>query len=538
MHPRPARQDTPRRARPLPDARRGERGVSMVLALLVLFVITVVVLEVRFSASVELDHARAALYQTRMSWLANAARLQTQSVLLSDVEQAPQGEEDESGAGAAAASGSLFGSGSAEGGEEEENQQSIADMTARTDSRLDEWMNPAALAPALGQDFQILVEVVDEDGKINLLGLWSPDEDQRGPHREIVRRLLDKAFEGTSNDLSYIDATDILDGLDDWVDGNRGTFDPVPKPKLKPTNEQEQEEEGEGLQTSIIDTKGTHYPLTLGELAMIEGIEPAHLNGFVEDDEFHPGLMDYLTVFSHLEIKPPPVEEDLFEDSPFTQGSLFDKSLGDSDTEEGAGDGASDDLMAEPTNDGLVNVNTAPHAVLLAIAPEDMPRSFIDKIVEFRLKIDELQDEAGLSSGSLLSAFDDDEGEASQTSDFGDDEEEDVVKFVFETPEEVISKVEEEFGIELILDPGVSDKFITRLTVTSQVFTIKILIVDPETGRRASWRTTVWRMLTADGARIITLLPLESYADPRRLKDFPGDLEELTDQRALAATKR
>ncbi|HIG31454.1 MAG TPA: hypothetical protein EYQ50_28065 [Verrucomicrobiales bacterium] len=39
--------------------------------MLVLFVIVVVVFEVRYAASVELDHSRAVLYETRMRWLAD-----------------------------------------------------------------------------------------------------------------------------------------------------------------------------------------------------------------------------------------------------------------------------------------------------------------------------------------------------------------------------------------------------------------------------------------------------------------------------------
>jgi hypothetical protein len=512
--------------------------------MLILFVLAVVVVEVRFSASVELDHSRAMLYQTRMRWLADAARLQAHSVLLTDVDQAPEGAAGEDTGAAAASGDSLFGSG--DGGDDsgDEDAQSIADTTARTDSRLDEWMNYAALAPSLGQDFQILVEVTDEDGKVNLLGLWSPDEDQREPHREIVRRLFDKAFEGTSHDFSYADATDILDRLDDWVRGSRGTFDPIPQPKLKPSIAEEEAEGDEGFDTSIIDTSESNFPLTLGELALIEGISPEQLRGFVEDDEFHPGLVDYLTIFSNLEVKPPPAAEDLFADSPFTQGSMFDKSLEDTGEEEDE-EQAADELAAQPTNDGLVNVNTAPWVVLRAVAPQEIPNSFIDKIVEFRLRIDELQNESGLSAGSLLGAFDDgpsgddQDGSGGGDSNFGeDDEEEDIVKFVFETPDEVIGKVEDEFEIELNLDPGITSDFITRLAVTSQVFTIKILTVDPATGRRASWRTTVWRMIGADRPRLVTLLPLEAYHDPRRMKDFPGDLDELSDQRRAAAYER
>ena len=337
------------------------------------------------------------------------------------------------------------------------------------------------------------------------------------------------------------------------MDGQRGTFDPIPQPKLKPTIEQETEDDEEGLDTEIIDMDGKHYPLTLGELVMLDGIDPTHMRGFVEDNEFHPGLDDYLTIFSNLEVKPPPAADELFDDSPFTQGSMFDQSLEDTGSDVADGDGRGrrgrhrrPDGRAHERRPGQRE-----HRALGRAARSSRPRTCPTRSstrswssgcgsTRCRRRPGSRPARCWAPSTTTRGATDapveDGEG-GEEDSNFGDEEEQDATKYVFETPEEVIDKVEEEFEIELNLDPGIVSEFITRLAVTSQVFTVKILTVDPETGRRASWRTTVWRMMSAERPRIVTLLPLEPYHDPRRMQDFPGDLEELTEQRVLTASQ-
>lgn len=554
----------PPRLRP---AARGERGVSIVLAMLVLFVLVVVVFEIRYSASVEQDQARMIVEARRMGLLADAGRRQAESALIMDVEQA-QGEEGAEGqtGDEGQGGGGLFGDGGGDGGgggggdggggegmgdeESGESEADISQTTATTDSRLDEWNDPLALAPSFGEDFQVLVEVEDEDGKINLLGQWSPDQEQSDAQQEILLVLLDKAFEGTTLDISFADAMQILDRMGDWARGNRGAFDPVPTPPLKTTNAEDAAEEGGTDQTALtLDEK--HRPLTLDELGLIEGLRPEHLRGFIENDEFYPGLDRYLTIWSQLELKPPPPEADPFANSPFskfTQGSLFDQSLGQSGEEQAEPPA---EFAPDPTNNGLINVNTAPLLVLRALAPSDLPTSFLEKLHEFRLKIDELKTEDQISQGDSLFSQDklkipgqEDEA-ASGSSDEEDDQ--DPTKYVFTTVEEVIDKVEQEFGITLGLEPAVESTFLARLGVTSNVFTIKVLIYtlidDPDTGekrfgRRASYKTVVWRMVSTDGTRMLTLLPLEPCFDPRRPVDYGLDLDEFGEDHADRVRER
>jgi len=419
------------------------------------------------------------------------------------------------------------------------------DCAASTDSRLDDWNDPLALAPSFGEDFQVLVEVEDEDSKINLLGEFAPDQAVQSAHHDILITLLDKAFEGTSLDISFSDAIQILDRLDDWARGNRGAFDPIPSPPLKKSNAEDAAEAG-GTDQSILTVDEKNRPLTLDELGLLEGIRPEHLRGFVENEEFHPGLDRYLTLWSELELKPPPPEPDPFANSPFskfTQGSLFDKQMGQSQDQQPE---APPDVVPEPTNNGLVNVNTAPLVVLRALAPPDVPTSFLEKLDEFRRKIDELKKEGAVGASDSLFSQDklatpgqkkDSSKDSSSSS--SQDEQKDPTKYVFSTVEEVIDKVEQEYGITLGLDPAVQSTFLSRLAVTSNVFTIKVLVYtlvdDPSNaghqrfGRHASYRTVVWRMVTDDGARMLTLLPFEPYFDPRRLKDYGLDLDQFVE---------
>lgn len=484
-------------------SRRGERGASLLLSLLVLMVLLVVVAQVKYMAVVEMDHVAAYVEGTRYRRLAEAAVQDAVATLLMDVERDATGGD------------------TAEGIEEEE--AASEDLTASTDSKLDEWAHSESLIPVMGGDLHIVVEVVDEDRKINLLGMFAEDESERERRREMLMRLLDEVFEGTSNDFGIPEADFVLSGLEDWVEGNRGYVDPVPTPVLKKTNAQDELQEEP---SSFEDEQ--HLPLTLLELSMLEGVAPVHLYGFVEEEVFFPGLLEYLTIWTHLELKPEPVEEDPFAQSPF--------EVADAEEEEG---GTSEEgTTANPTNDGLVNLNTAPLAVLRAMAADEIPTSYLEKIVEFRKKIDEYE-ALGEEASFLLNSF----GGGSDTATAGEEgsesmveeEDEDITRFVFEDPNNLWEKIQDEFGIEPTFDSPIQNDFTSLFTTSSQVFTIRVLIAEhmpdeEESGapiRRQSFRTVVWRMGSSEGHAMVTLRPLQPYWDPRRMAvDYGLDPEE------------
>ena len=515
-------------------SRRSERGVSLVLSIIILTMLIVVLYQVWYLSIIELEQAGHHVSSVRQYHLADASRLQAQSVLLMDIEDAGLGGAEGGGGGLGGGGGGLGGlsgnpgdggggGGTGLGGDDGGGGGGAAAVTQSTDSMLDEWMNPAALAPPLGEGLTIYVEVIDEDSKINLLGLWTEDEEKRDEWREIVGTVLDRAFDGTSLDLSSLDVKDILDELDDWVKGDRSLFNRPPLPNLKKSRAEDEAEESE-LDTDIIENEFVNFPLTLGELLMIEKIQPEHLYGFVEDDEYYPGLERYLTLWSELELKDAEADEDEdFGDSPFA-GSVFDD---EGDEAEAAEEAA---LQADATADGRVNVNTAPLVVLRALAPEDIPTSFLERLVEFREQIHELRSEweTGLGEG-----FDGTFGQAASEGETGAEEgdEDDPTQYVFQSETEVFDKVEDKWELSIFTDDEDKSLFVSRLGVISNVFTIRIHLFDQETGRRASYRTIAWRMTSQDDPRMITLLPLELYADTRRPEDFPEEMEDIGDRR-------
>jgi hypothetical protein len=491
---------------------RREQGASIVLAFLVFLILLVVVFQVFFSSQVELDRTAQAVGATQMRWLADACRIQAISVLLVDLEDASEGEEEEAGGGDDGG-GTPFGDAGGGGG-----AASALDIVGTTDSLLDEWKNSAALAPALGEGLTLHVEVIDEDSKINLLGLWTEDEEQREIWREVFGRLLDEAFEGSSLDISSFDTADLLDALDDWVTGDRrDLFERREPPRLKLTDAQD--EEASDVDSDIIENDEVHFPMTLGELIMVEGLQLEHLDGFVEDDVYYPGLRDYLTVWTHLELKAPPPEEDPFADSP----------LGGSDDEEEP-EPSGGIQSGQTANNGLVNCNTAPLMVLRALAPEDIPTAFLERVIEFREQIHELQDEFA-DMGETDDWGDDEDEEAAEGEEEEELDEDDPAFYVFQEPDDVFTKVEDQWDLSVFTEDSEKDLFTSRLAVTSEVFTIKITILDPQTGRRGSYRSVVWRLDEGERPSIVPLLPLEEYHDPRRMQDLPEDIQDVSDER-------
>lgn len=548
------------RRRPLRPRRRGEQGASLVLAMLVIMVLLVVVAQVFYSSMVEVGHTVNFAEGRRFSFIAEASVAEAEAALMLDLERDESGGDETGGDETGGEAGGLFGGAGGGGGGGDDgdlgpsDEEVAADVTADSDSELDEWANVETLVPSVGDGLTILVDVVDEDGKINILGMWTEDEEERDRQREIVEQLLVEAFDGTSYAISSSEATSLVDRLEAWVDGRRvNNRSTIPTPKLKPTVAEDEAAES-GEDDSILFDDERHLFLTLAELQMIEGIAPAHLWGFIEEDIYYPGLVEYLTIWSQLELKPEEDDEDEFADSPFADAfGDSEEGADDGEGEEGAdgglGGGQGDaGSSAQPTNNGLVNLNTARYPVLRALAPDEIPNAYLERIVEFRDRIFEYEDELYGEDGF----FSDEDEFADEASGFGDagsqddggddteDDEDDITRFVFTDVNSVWDKIDEEFGIEPNFDSFIQSEFTRNFTTRSQVFTIKVLILEPmdEGGagdemryRRRSYRTVVWRKQQGDGVEMVTLLPLEPFWDPRRIDDFGVDLDGLGDIR-------
>lgn len=489
-----------------------EAGVIIILAMLVLFVLLIVVYQVFMTAEVELEVASQRLVQAQHRNLAEACSLTAQSALLIDLEDAAA--EEEAAAGEGGDSGFGDDGFPTEGdGEGSEGGATAAEVALLTDSPLDSWADPAAIAPPLGEGLSLFIEIIDEDSKINLLGLWTQDEDRREEWREIFTRLLDEAFAGTGFDLSLSDALDLVDDLDDWVEGDREIFGRREPPALKRTDAEDAQ--ADDVDTDIIENDEINFPFSLSELLLVgDVLSPEHLDGFVEDNVYYPGLREMLTVWSHLELKAVPVDD---EDDAF-----FGSPLGSADEQES--DAAEEELPASSTTaNGQINCNTALLPVLRALAPEDIPTSFLEKVIEFREKLQTVRDE--LESGDRFEWEEDpDDPEA------GELDEDDPAYYVFQEPEEIFDKVSEEWDLSVFTDEGEKELFLGRLGVVSEVFTVKILILDEDRGRRSSFRTVVWRV-GEEEPRCVVLRPLEAYADTRRVDDYPDSVDDTGEDR-------
>jgi hypothetical protein len=513
--PDPAR-DAPCPPVGLATQRPQEAGVVIILAMLVLFVLLVVVYQVFMTAEVELEQANQRVVRAQHRILAEACSLTAQSALLIDLEDAAEGEE-EAGAGGDASAGG-FGSDGGFGEEDggEEGATSAAEVVAATDSGLDEWADPAAIAPPLGEGLTLFIEIVDEDSKINLLGLWCEDEERQEEWREIFSRLLDEAFEGTSYDLSLSNSLDLIDDLDEWVEGDRELLGRREPPELKRTDAEDAQ--ADEVDTDIIENDKVHFPLSLSELLLIsEELAPSHLDGFVEDDVYYPGLREMLTVWTHLELKEPAEMED--DDNPFLNSPLGAPGDEQDQQEEDSGELAASSTAAN----GQINCNTAPLAVLRALAHEDIPTSFLEKVVEFREKLQTVRDE--LESGDRFDWEEDpDDPEA------GELDEDDPAFYVFQDVDELFDKVSEEWDLSVFTDEAEKQLFLGRMGVVSEVFTVKILIEDEDSGRRSTYRTVIWRV-DAEEPRCVVLRPLEAYGDTRRKNDYPDSVGEAGEDR-------
>jgi len=276
------------------------------------------------------------------------------------------------------------------------------------------------------------------------------------------------------------------------------------------------------------------FALGLDELAGVEGLNESILRGFMEHDMYVPGLADVVTVFSHLgfdeEARDEMAGEEEEFESPFDSGSRFDDEEEGEGEDGGGTDGESADSggaagegqsQGSTTNHGRVNVNTVPLCVLAALMPsEDIPFSVMEKIDEFRRLALEEDKSANLVFGDEKSRFDLDRDD--EDGDGESDEEED---YIFRTPDEVLSRVEEYFNQSFDLTEEAREEFAANLVVKSHVFTILVEVRKQNqqaahfdgSGDRPPpdrvYRAVVWRRVSADGGvQAITVVPLHLWA--------------------------
>jgi hypothetical protein len=254
--------------------------------------------------------------------------------------------------------------------------------------------------------------------------------------------------------------------------------------------------------------------------------------------------LEYITIYSNLVMDPLIGDEEDEDDNsdPFTdeEEDEYDSTPGEG---EGGEDGESEPEAVE-TNNGQVNVNTAPLPVLKALMEErDLSYSVIDEVGEYRnLALEAYERSLEEDDWSLDDSDESDEegeegeGEQGEGNDEYDDEEEE--DFIFRDPLEVFDRVEEYNNTDFNLDKDVEAEFTSLLSVTSNVFTIYIKVLLPESQAFKTYRAVVWRRSGSTGesetemtgssevgGQIVVLVPLEEYNHPLPYRE--GEEEEM-----------
>ncbi len=521
--------------------RSRERGVALILVFLTVLILVVVVMQIQVTATVDASVAHNNQKLMQFEYAAAGALEEAKGHLLRDLkEEAEQSQAGDSGgdplAGGGAGGGDPFGDVTGEGGGGEDSSSAPADSVGPEE----DWANFDKLTYA--GEIEVSVRLIDEDRKFNVLQLATEDEDARKAAKERFIRLLDTFREDSKNDLSVSEATEIAEGMEAWLKGDRPDDFPKPKQPVKLDADGKEVEDEEG-------TAKTYFPLGLDEFIGIPVLTEFMLHGYLDDDgrRYVPGIEDVATVFSsqsYDESAAPEAEEDEEFQNPFDASSKddpkSDKTADDSANDdaadaagdgedEGGEDGGSDAAgggeETTATNEGRINVNTAPVVVLRSLLPNDeMPWSVLEKIDEFRRKAFEEQ------SGSAQDLFDKnkkkDKDEKDGESGGEEEDEEEEEDFVFHSADEVIDKVEKHFETNFDLTDETKAKFTELLATKSHVFTVIIGLRDTKDVANQSslfrknenqvynylYRAVLWRRQDGDGKfKAITLSPLTRY---------------------------
>lgn len=530
---------------PRADARSGgppagERGAILILSMLVIMVLACVVVQLYFSTSVSMEIAnqQKTLFPTGQA--ARGAVLQARAVLLQDLEDKSMGEESASSEedgmdGGMTDPGGDPGDESNRGGEDPlSGGGDEGAANAAVDSIVDEWARPGAISLVFANELEVRVFIRDEDAKFNILSVVAKDDDFAMESRERLMRLVDNFREDTRHDISRSQAERIADSIVNWLEGDRLDFlDELPKVKTGKDD----------VDPDRLDDDPIHFPLTIDELQMCEGLSPEILFGFEQKGERIPGLVEFITCYSNL------VFDEIAEDEEESDEFLDNDQFGEDPTEgedtgedSGEGDGEGDEEDEEEpeeveTNNGCVNINTSSYAVLRALLEDDqIPNSFLEKLVEFREEALDAWEEAE-EQADRWTSDDEEEGDGLDY-----EEEED---FIFKDPSEVVSRVEDYFETSFNLDNEAEEAFQSLICVTSNVFTIYVSIQVPNTEIVKNYRTVVWRwsgsqtasdsgfdesnedpqMDSGSGNQIITLIPLEHWPYPLPLTERERETE-------------
>ena len=516
-----------RSADPCAPPRPRERGIALVLALIFSILLYILVAELVVAsrmvrATGENDALLARMHNQMVYQLADA-----REQLLQDLAGAAAGGEGGGGGGAlgnalagAAAGGNAPGGqgapGQGQGGGEGEQ-----DPAAQCDSSRDAWYEPAGHPD---NDITTYVWIEDENRKLNLLALWSPDEKFAEFSRDRLVRLIDTLREDSDIDVPSGDAARIVQEIVEW--GKRSGTEQMPRPKLKSDDDKRRE---------------ICAPMHLDELLMLPSVHEDLFYDRVLDGKWYPGLESVLTLWTSLKVDPgdpektarlraaaeargevpkageaaPPGGSSNGSGNSGQQGSGAQSGNGGS----GQAPGGQEQPPQQPDGLGLlINVNTATRQVLRALfPPEKIPDRVLDAIIKYRNEVDEEATKADTEKTG-----------GAQVGDFGGNLRlgADQKRKIFATVED-LEKVEE---FAKLPDQQMKADFKAALTTKSEVFSIHLASLYKRNDenriyllRRA--RSVVLRVDDGADGLIVPLVPFEERVG---LRVMPVDLQQDT----------
>ncbi|MDP6519162.1 MAG: type II secretion system protein GspK [Planctomycetota bacterium] len=321
-------------------ARPERRGAALLLSLIVLFVLVAIVFQISIGTGTDARVARNDVGLATMDLACESALLEVVEMLKADAPAA--GGEGGAGAGGLPGMGGGDDLSAGEGGEGGEEGGSV-------DSKQDQWGQPQR-TQINEIDLRILIQ--DEESKYNLLNMLRDDEGEAEKAHERVVEILDLCRAGTSEDIDSSTAREMADAMREHMRDRTQSI--LPKPKQLSDVEGDEER---GL------------PMGLREFVVVDPFHEGHFRDYLDEDGLPVhSIGSFLTVWTCLSTDPP---------LPQTESPDAD-----------SGDRTADEAGATSfvTGPGIVvNINTAPLAVLRALMPDHAvdPRLW-DDLLEYR----------------------------------------------------------------------------------------------------------------------------------------------------------
>lgn len=250
------------------------RGSALLMAFLMLVLLFAIVFQLSYSTNADLKVANNDVTVTTMDLAVESALEEVYDRLKTDGESSGESSSGSGASGAGAAQDPTGGAGAAAAGAGQGQQ-------AATDSHEDDWAKPQRTTI---NDIELRVIVQDEDSKLNLLGMLTDDEEEADKQFDRVVRVIDLFRAGSTVDVDHADAIRLAEEIKEYL--KQRTRAVLPKPRLLSDSD---EDPDRGL------------PLSFSEFSALEHFDSSLFRDFRDDHGYivH-SLGSYLTVWSSI----------------------------------------------------------------------------------------------------------------------------------------------------------------------------------------------------------------------------------------------